>query len=320
MKILSIDKFRYYEPLFEGVRIILNNLGESYTPEYIQGISGAAFKIAGWCPSRPTCVYDRWTPDFIRYLGYEVKEYPCFDENGNDITDSMIEAVKKQIDSGKPALVWHAFTNAEYDVVCGYDEEARQFIGRGTYIGNGDDYARETWERAKTCDICPAFGAIIIGNNILDCNSKEAEKNSLVNAVKHARKYEDAEDPCVTDEGIRFYYRWAEEFTEEGRERGIADCYCYGVYSSVRKAAVTYLRELAKKYNGETSECLKNAAASFERETKELDKAWPYVSWESPEGIDEERSKHLAPILREAAIQYEKGIEHLESALQLLNS
>ena len=96
MLLLNIDKYRYCEPLFEGVRIILNFLGESYTPEYIQGISGAAFKIAGGCPSRPTGVADMFTPDFIRYLGYEIKEYPCFDENGNDIFHETIEAVKKQ--------------------------------------------------------------------------------------------------------------------------------------------------------------------------------------------------------------------------------
>jgi len=42
-----------------------------------------------------------------------------------------IEAVKRQIDSDKPALVWHAFTNCEYDVVCSYDDKANQFIGKG---------------------------------------------------------------------------------------------------------------------------------------------------------------------------------------------
>ena len=87
MILLNIDKYRYYEPLFEGVRIILSYIGEKYTSEYILGISGAAFKIAGGCPSRPTCVSDMWTTDFIKYLGYEIKEYPCFDENGNDISD-----------------------------------------------------------------------------------------------------------------------------------------------------------------------------------------------------------------------------------------
>jgi len=74
-----------------------------------------------------------------------------------------IEAVKRQIDSGKPALVWHAFTNCEYDVVCSYDDKANQFIGRGTYAGR-DDYVRESWDRATTCEGVPAFGVIIIGD------------------------------------------------------------------------------------------------------------------------------------------------------------
>jgi len=142
MVLLNVDKYRYYDPLFESVRIALNNLGEIYTPEYIQGISGAAFKIAGGCPSCPTSVYDKWPSKIIKFLGYEVAYYPCYDKAGNDITDRMIEAVKKSIDNGKPAIVWNAFSAAEYDVVCGYDIEARQFIGRSVLRGN-DDYARE---------------------------------------------------------------------------------------------------------------------------------------------------------------------------------
>jgi len=102
-------------------------MGADYTPEYIQGISGAAFIISGGCPSRPTCANDMWTTDFIKSLGYEVEEYPCFDDEGNDASEKMIEAVKKHIDSGKPALVFHAFSSAEFDVVCGYDEQAKHY-------------------------------------------------------------------------------------------------------------------------------------------------------------------------------------------------
>lgn len=310
MVLLNIDKYHYYEPLFEGARIILNNMGEKYTSEYIQGISGAAFKIAGGCPSRPTCVCDFWTPDFIKYLGYEISEYPCFDKDGADISEQMIEAVKKHIDSGKPALVWHAFTNEEWDVVCGYDNEARQFIGRGTYRGN-DEYTRDSWDRAKTSGV-GAFGAILIGEKVLELNEKEAEINSLKSTVTHARKETD-------DEGIKFYYQWADEYAKEGKERGAADSYCYDVYSSVRKAGVIYLRGLSHKFGGGVSDCMQYAAICFEREAAELEKARPYISWDSPWGVDEGRSKNLAPILRAAAEQYEKGVEHLEKALQLLH-
>src|SRR5574340_1011307 len=49
----GVDRFRVREPNFEGVRIVLDFLGDKYTPAYIQGISGAAFRIAGICPCAP---------------------------------------------------------------------------------------------------------------------------------------------------------------------------------------------------------------------------------------------------------------------------
>lgn len=316
MILLNIDRYRYYGPLFEGVRIILSSMGEKYTPEYIQGISGAAFKIAGGCPSRPTCICDMWTSDFIRYLGYEVTEYPCYNKDGGDISDKMIEAVKRHIDSGKPALVWNAFTNAEWDVVCGYDEEAKQFIGRGTYKGN-EDYCRESWDRAKTCDVAPTFGALLIGTRKTEFNERDAEINSLVNAVKHARKREENSSPS---EGIEFYKNWVSEYSAEGKERGVADAYCYDVYSSVRKAAIVYLRTISYKYGGGILENMQMAATCFEKEANKLEEARPYLSWSSPWGIDEERSKNLAPILKEASVQYEKGVVYLEKALSCFNA
>ena len=303
--LLNIDKYRYYGPLFEGARIIMNNIGEKYSPEYIQGISGAAFKIAGGCPSCPTCVCDMWPAELFKLLGYEVKEYPCFDEKGKDVYDILVEAVKKQIDSGKPALVWHAFTVAEWDVVCGYDEEARQFIGRGTNKG-WDDYARESWDRPKTCDV-GAYGAIIIDGKIAEFNKREAEINSIKNAVKHARK-----ETSNRSEGIQFYKKWIEIYSSKGADRGIADGYCYDIYSSVRKACAGYLREVSLSYGGTTMESLLKAGTCFDKEANILDEARPYLSWDSPWGIDEERSKKVDPLLIKAAELYEKGIEYLE--------
>ena len=145
-----------------------------------------------------------------------------------------------------------------------------------------------------------------------DFDTKEAEIQSVINAVKHARKDSD-------NEGIKFYRKWADEYSREGKERGVADAYCYDVYSSVRKAAVVYLHNLGYNYDGAIADWFHYAAASFEREASELEKARPYISWESPWGIDEERSKNLAPILKAAAEQYEKGIEYLEKILKLLN-
>lgn len=313
MMLVNIDIYRYNDPLFEGARIILSSMGEKYSPEYIQGISGSAFKIAGGCPSRPTCIYDRWTPDFLRFMGYEITELPCYDEEGKDISKTMIEGVKRHLEKGKPALVWHAFTNAEWDVVCGYDDDAKQFIGRGSYLGF-DDYHRETWTRAAICDVAPAFGAILIHGRKELFNEREAEIASLQAAVKHARS--DVKEGEEAIEGIKFYKQWAEEYSREGKERGVADAYCYDVYSSVRKAAVIYLREIGHKYGGDILENLQYASLHFEREVELLAQARPYLSWESPWGVNEERSAKLAPILKEAAECYEKGIENIEKALR----
>lgn len=311
MVLLGLDKYRYYDPLFEGGRIILSYLGETYSPEYIQGISGSAFKIAGGCPSRPTCICDRWTPDFFRALGFEVRELPCVDEAGRDVTGEMLEGVKNQLDAGRPALVWHAFTNAEWDVVCGYDAEEKQFIGRGTYRG-GEDYCREAWDRAGTCDVAPACGAILIGPRTGAFDRRAAEIGSLLRAVRHARKEPENGDYA---EGIAFYYHWAAAYGQPGRERSVDDAYCYDVYSSVRRAAVIYLREIAHRYGGGILENLQMAAGCFEQECETLARARPYLSWESPWGVDEERSRQVAPLLLEAAQRYEAGIQYIEKAL-----
>ncbi len=320
MIITSIDKYRYYGPLFEGVRIILKHMGEDYTPEYIQGISGAAFKIAGGCPSRPTCVFDMWTTDFIKYLGYEISEYPPTDDKGNDISDAMIEAIKKHIDGGKPVLVWNTFATAEWNVVSGYDNDSKLFIGKGTCRGK-DDFAIEPWDKARNCDVAPALGAILINRKISELNKREAEINSLVNAVKHARKEVHAESGSIEFyklEGIQSYKKWVDIYSHEGADRGVADAYCRDVYSSVRKAAVKYLRGIADGYGGQASEQLKKAADCFELEAKALDAAKPFITWSSPWGVDEERSKKVAPILKDAANNYEKAIVNIEEALKFL--
>lgn len=317
MILMKVDKYQYKEPLFEGARIVLSYLGSNFSPEYIGGISGAAFKIAGGCPSRPTCVYDAWTPDFIKSLGYSIREMPCGNEYENN---QMIQAVKEYISAGKPALVWHAFTNAEWDVVCGFDEQQKQFIGRGSYLGN-TEYERASWDRAASCDICPPFGAIMIGECSGNFDNKKAEKNALLNAVTNARKKTDKSGGTELHllQGIEFYQEWARLYSQPGKERDAADAYCWDIYSSVRKAAVIFLREISLKYSEAAKDSLRRAADMFEEETGYLERARPYLSWDSPWGIDEERSSAVAPLLKYAAISYEKAITFLENSLSIID-
>lgn len=307
MVIQNVDRYRVMEPLFEGARVILNHLGEGYTPAYIQGVSGAAFRMSGGCPSRPTCFYTRWPSDFLRYLGYEVTEVPCKSPDGNDLTAAMIDAVKAQIDKGRPALVWHAVTSMEWDVVCGYDEEQRQFIGRGSYKGLGD-YEREHWDRPGSAEI--AFGAILIGEKKYTPNAAKLESDALSDAVKFARRVTDSPMPHER-EGIQFYRWWAEAYLSDTKERDAADAYCHEVYTSSRSAGVDFLREIAPAHPDREASLLK-AADSFAREVDALECARPYLSWHSPWGVDAARNRAVAPLIAEAAQWYEAGIACLE--------
>lgn len=318
MKVLHVETYKVCEPLFEGVRVVLNYLGESYSPAYIQGISGAAFRIAGICPCAPTCSTMMETPDLIRLLGYEIKEFNIND-NPTELIGPMAEAVRNEIDNGRPVLVWHAFTNAEWDVVCGYDEEKSAFLGRGSYRGF-DDFVSEPWNRAaEAVNICPAFGAILISEKTAAFDEYAAEVASLKEAVRHGRDMREPEPDgkWTMYQGIQCYRKWAYDFSKQGKDRGAGDAYCFGIYSATHNAAADFLSEIAGRYD-RASDLLLKAAALFEKEATILKGAESLLWWDSPWGVNEERSSKAAPILKQCADAYEGAIACLEKALPLL--
>ena len=161
----GVDRYQVVEPMFEGLRVILSYRGEPFTPAYIQGISGAAFRVGGICPCAPTCGTAMQPQDLARTLGYAVDYLPLQAiglEREHELQE-VLARIKSELRAGQPVLLWHAFTNAEWDVVCGFDEEQGVFFGRGSYLGL-DGYACEAEARAITClDICPALGGLILG-------------------------------------------------------------------------------------------------------------------------------------------------------------
>ena len=58
------------EALFEAVRVALTQHGAPYSANYIQGISGAAFRIGGICPCAPTCDYAMEVWELLDLLGF----------------------------------------------------------------------------------------------------------------------------------------------------------------------------------------------------------------------------------------------------------
>ena len=314
MILQGIDRYRVPEPLFEGIRVILSHLGEQYSPAYIQGISGAAFRVGGICPCAPTCTSAMQPAELIRLLGYEAEQVP-FDGEGDPQGRKLITRIKDEIRRGRPVLVWHAFTNCEWDVVCGFDENTRQFQGRGSYLGL-DEYATADETRAASCDTCP--GVIFIGDKTATFDAAKVERAALQEAVSHARsrknmvKLDGGE--WVFLDGLAAYKRWAEDFRNPEKLRGPGDAYCYGVYRATHRAAAGFLREIAKKHPKAENRLLE-AAQFFTTEAGILDRGEAYLWWNSPEGPDTARNLAASELLADACHQFAQGIKEIETAL-----
>ena len=317
MILTDVDYYRVVEPLFEGARVILSYRGEKYSPEYIQGIAGSAFRIGGICPCAPTCTSAMSTAELIKLLGYECVEYPITGEglNTEDRLTEMIALVQTNIQQNRPVLVWHAFTNYEWDVVCGYDEDAALFYGRGSYTSH-NEYAKA--DQKRTANAAPNLGAIFIGENLEQFKARTAEIAALHEAVKHAHSLMNAdtqtEDKWVFLEGLLCYDRWVHDFSKPTKERTAGDSYCQHIYSSTHRAAAGFLREIAHNHPQVTTQ-LSQAADHFQQEAIILANCQSLIGWQTAVGPDAVRNEQVSKLLSQAREQYKQGITQIEAAL-----
>lgn len=325
----GVDHYRVVDPMFECVRVVLTYRGEAYSPAYVQGISGAAFRIGGICPCGPTDDCAMSTQELVRLFGYEAMHLPLYQDDGRgegafDMeaeADNVIARVKAEIRAGRPAIVWHAFTTAEWDVVAGFDAERGLFLGQGSYAGM-DGYAEADARRLMTCvDICPAEGAILVRDRVATFDPRAAEVAALREAVRHARDTTGQDrlggDVCVVLHGQLCYDRWIEDWRDPDKTRSMGDAYCLGVYRSRRRAAVGFAQGLAQTYP-EAAEHLEASALHFTDEADALDACVPLFSWGAPEGPDPERNAKVVPLLQAARDAYARGIDEVEAAVTVI--
>lgn len=358
VRIEGIDTYRVLEPLFECVRVVLSHRGEEYSADYIQGISGAAFRIAGICPCAPTCSFAMKTQDLPKLLGYDVEMLVCKGggwERGEtnpagrlakmakkgvlpaeeDILDpdvralrrrlqDLIDRTKEEVRRGRPVVFWNAFTTAEFDVVCGYDDEKKVFLGRGSYAGKGNGYAVAPETKSIMTALvggCPT--AILIGQKVREFDARAAELAALREAVKHGRSKQNCDetdpDKWRMLDGIACYDRWAREFAEPDHKRGPGDSYCYNIVRSTHRSAAGFLREIAPRYP-QAKEQLLAAADRFEKEAGVLDSADKLLGWGPPREPDAARNRRVADILAQARDHYTAGIEQIERALDSIDA
>jgi hypothetical protein len=319
----GVGRYQVVDAMFESARIVMSYLGEPYSPAYVQGISGSAFRIGGICPCAPTCACAMSTQDLLQLFGYEIEHLSLCEEGMNPEKEvvKVVERVKDQICSGRPALVWHAFTWAEWDVVAGFDDEAHQFLGRGSYAGL-DEYAAADQGRMATCGaICPPIGAILVGDKRGAYDARAAEIAALQEAMAHAHSTENVDklddEGWVMLYGLACYDRWVSDFeADPPRLPTMGDRYCFGVNRSTHRAAAAFVRELAAKHPA-AKESLERAAPHFEVEADALNEAAErlFPGWELPQEASREINDKAAALLRTARDHYARGIDEIEGAL-----
>jgi hypothetical protein len=351
----GVDRYRVCEPLFECVRVVLAQRGEIYSADYLQGISGAAFRIAGICPCAPTCSAAMQTEALVELLGYKARRLNLVDKGTakvQDLADALqangkalppedklatpalrelrtellgiIAAVKAEIRAGRPAIVWHAFTNAEYDIVVGFDDAKGAFLGRGSYAGGGAELASAPQTRTLTAVyVGGPPGAILIGEKQGTFAARQAEIAALQEAVRHAHSTKNQADigkkPWVMLEGLAAYDQWLRHFRDPAAKRGLGDAYCYGVYRSTHRAAAGFLREIAPQQPPAQAH-LAAAATHFQAEADTLQEAEGLLWWTSPEGPDAARNQRVVQVLTKARAEYAAGIEAIGKALAALGA
>jgi hypothetical protein len=330
-KILQgVDQYKITEPLFEGVRVILNYRGEKYSPAYVAGISSAAFRIAGPCPCAPTCDTATWPGALVKQFGYEVEQIEFKSADKTADLPKALERIQAEIRAGRPVLAWNAFTTAEFDVVCGYDTAKGELIGRGSYLYmQTGDYVHAAQNRIIEDSVAPALGVFIIGKKTGEFDARKAEIAALREAVAHAHGM--ATTLPGMPSGLRCYDAWIASYEKRGtltraksrdekQDLGWVkvlapdDFYPFIIYPSTHRAAGDFLKEIAPKYP-EAKSFLELAAEHFAKDAAALEAARTDRGERGTEP-NEEQCNRVAGHLREARAMYELGIDEIAAALR----
>lgn len=322
----GVDRYRVVEPLFEGLRVVLSYQDAPYSPAYVQGISGAAFRVAGICPCAPTCGQAMDPPELARLMGYEATELLLYGEGIEPEVevDDVLARVKAEIRTGRPALLWHAFTSCEWDVVCGYDDMDGLFFGRGSYRGL-DNYAQAPQLRTIRCtETCPPQGAILIGARTGEFDAHGAEIAALREAVRHAHSERNMDqlggDDWVMLDGLHCYDRWILDYQTPLKVPDMGDRYCHLVYKSTRQAAAAFMAELRPRYPA-AEDLLYQAEIHFRAEAEALQASadMQFPQGKLPQEADEARNVEVVEILQRARHHYAQAIDAIEGALAAMD-
>ena len=327
----GVDYYRVIEPVAEGVRVILAYRGEKYSPAYVQGISGAAFRIAGPCPCAPTCWGTMEPVELARIFGYEAEQIDIgasYNPNTSsaEASDrarrarlaSALGSIKEEIRANRPALLVQAFTTWEWDVVCGFDDTTHELYGRGSYESmRVDAYTQANEMHALgATEIGGGPYAVLIKAKTGQFDARAAEVAALRGAVAHART-SGGDLPM----GVECYDGWIARYRGPGSEstgQGLPpDWYPLSILPSTRQAAGQFMAELAAKCPRARAN-LESASEAFAEEAEALSAARQLRASIEEDGTAEQCTR-MAGLLRRARAMYCLGIEEIADALAKLD-
>ena len=320
----GVDHYRICDPAFEGIRVILSYRGEGYSPAYVCGISGAAFRISGPCPCGPSYGQVMWPQELIKLLGYEC-EHVMLQGEGADPQERLqkvLARVREEIRAGRPVLMFQVFANYEWDVVCGFDDEKSELYGRGSYMGMEEYAQAQQTHPLQSEKGVPLMGAIFIGQKTGQLDARSAELAALKEAVAHAHF---ASSRCAGTydhlaAGLECYDRWIAHYRyilpgHEGLVAADINAWMLSILRTTRRAASQFMLELAPKYP-EVSTRLEMAAEHFAREADALDSCFKLFSNRTKEEFQKPESHiRAAAYLRQARAMYALAIDEIARAL-----
>jgi hypothetical protein len=126
---------------FGSLELVANHLGINRDYTWINGVSGAAFRLhfcKDWCPSSPdpTCGFNSGE-EALKALGLEYKSYNLASDGKNK--PEILKAIKQSIDNDRPVIAIDLLQVPEWGLITGYQNNGEELLCR-TYFDRRQGY------------------------------------------------------------------------------------------------------------------------------------------------------------------------------------
>lgn len=256
-----------FNSFLAAVEAIANHLGIDKDYLYINGVSGAAFRLhfhKSWCPSSPdpTCGYNAGE-EALKALGlkYHFQWVPQEDTAGQQ---RLRKDIMASIDRGMPVIAIDLINVPEWGIITGYQAHGKELVCR-TYFDR-----REGYDLAEKFPWAVCF---VDGKKQLPADI-ENYKRSFAIALENLTTPEYGEYAS----GLAAFDKWIErlqtdDFTAMDDEKYIsianANAWIYDRLADDRGLAVQYLEQIGDKFP-RLSEKLKELAKLYNEESELL--------------------------------------------------